>query len=99
MALALRARRSDKIKDIYATPRIERGTQVMTDEDTFQKQIAELEERFGPKTKLRTYQVLTEVVRWLHESGHGNITLSAVDHLLGQKIRAETIITTDGQVK
>ena len=71
----------------------------MTVEDTFKRQIAELERRCGPKTKLRTYQVLTEVVRWLHESGHGNITLSAVDHLLGQKIRAETIITTDGELK
>jgi len=97
MALALRACRSDKIKDIYATPRIERGTQVMTVEDTFQRQIAELEERFGPKTKLRTYQVLTEVVRWLHESGDGNITLSAENHLLGQEICAETTITADGE--
>jgi hypothetical protein len=71
----------------------------MTAEDIFQGQLAELEKRFGPKTKLRTYQVLTEVVRWLDESGHGNITLSAVDHLLGQKIRAETIITTNGEMK
>jgi len=71
----------------------------VTNEDIFQRQIAELEKRFGPRTKVRTYQVLTEVVKWLHESGHGNITLSAVDHLLGQKIRAETIITTDGELK
>jgi len=71
----------------------------MTVEDTFQTQIAELEKRFGPKTRLRTYQVLTEVVKWLRESGHGNITLSAVNHLLGQKIRAETIITTNGELK
>ena len=68
-------------------------------EETFRKQITELEKRFGPQTKLRTYQVLTEVVKWLHESGHGNVTLSAIDHLFGQKIRAETIITTNGQLK
>jgi len=71
----------------------------MTVEHIFQSQIAELEKRFGPRTKERTYQVLTEVIKWLHEEGHGNITLSAVDHLLGQKIRAETIITTNGELK
>jgi hypothetical protein len=71
----------------------------MTAEDIFQGKLTELEKRYGPKTKLRTYQVLTEVVKWLDESGHGNITLSAVDHLLGQKIRAETIITTNGEMK
>ncbi|OHB54308.1 MAG: hypothetical protein A2173_11265 [Planctomycetes bacterium RBG_13_44_8b] len=72
---------------------------MLTIEDVFQRQIDELEKRFGIKTKERTYQVLTEVVRWLDESGHGNITLSAVDHLLGQKLRAETIITTNGEFK
>jgi hypothetical protein len=35
----------------------------MTVEETFQIQIAELEKRFGPKTKLRTYEVLPEVVK------------------------------------
>jgi hypothetical protein len=71
----------------------------MTVEDIFQNPIAELEKKFGSKTKLRTYQVLTEVVRWLHESGDGNITLSAENHVLAQEIRAEAIITTNGELK
>jgi len=66
----------------------------MTAESRFQNQIAELEKQFGSKAKIRTYQVLTEVVRWLRISGHGNLTLSAVEHLLGQKICTKTIITT-----
>ena len=66
-------------------------------EDTFQGQIEELERRFGLKTKLRTYQVLTEVGRWLRESGDGDITLGAADHLLEQEIRAETTITSDAE--
>ena len=66
-------------------------------EDTFQRQIVELERRFGLETKLRTYRVLTEVVRWLRESGHGDITLRAADHLLEQEIRAETTITSDAE--
>jgi len=67
----------------------------MTVKDTFQRQIAELEKRCGPKTMLRTYQVLSELVKWLYESGDGNITLSAENHLLGQEICAETTITAD----
>ena len=67
----------------------------MTVEDTFKRQIAELERRCGPKTTLRTYQVLTEVVRWLYEKGDGNITLSAENHMLRQEICAETTITAN----
>ena len=71
----------------------------MKAEDTFQRQIVELERRFGLKTKSRTYQVLTKVVRWLRGSGDGDITLRAADHLLEQEIRAETTITTDAEPK
>ena len=69
----------------------------MTVEDTFQSQIDELEKRFGPKTKERTYQVLSEVVKWLYETGDGNVTLSAENHLIRQEIRTETTITANGQ--
>ena len=69
----------------------------MTDEDIFQRQIVELEKKCGPETKLRTYEVLSEVVKWLYESGDGDITLSAENHLLAQEIRAENTITTDGE--
>jgi len=57
----------------------------MTVEDRFQRQITELEKRRGQETKLHTYEVLSEVVKWLYESGNGNITLSAENHLLRQK--------------
>lgn len=68
----------------------------MTDEYIFQRQIAELEKRCGQKAKLCTYQVLSEVVKWLYESSDGNITLSAENHLLGQEIHTETTITMGG---
>lgn len=79
----MRACRSDKIKDIYATPRIERGTQVITAEDIFQRQVAKLKKICEPETKLRTYQVLSEVVKRLYESDDVSMTLSAENHPLG----------------
>jgi len=78
-------------------PLIEKRTPVITVEDTFKRQMVELEKRCGPETKLRTYEVLSEVVKWLYERGDGNITLSAENHLLRQEIRAETTITAKGQ--
>ena len=64
----------------------------MTSRDIFEFEIAALEQEIGQSAKSRTYRVLAEVVRWLRQSGHGNVTLSAVNNLLGTKIRTETII-------
>ena len=61
----------------------------------FESEIAALQHHAGTTAELRTYQVLAEVVRWLRQSGHGNVTLSAVNSLLGTKIRTETIIAVE----
>ena len=66
---------------------------LMNAEAILREEIKSLEREFGAKAKLRLCRNLTAVVRWVRESGHGNVTLSAVDHLLGPKIRTETIIT------
>ena len=67
----------------------------MTAKEMFECEVSALEEQAGSKAKTRTYQVLSEVVRWLRQSGHGNVTLSAVNNYLGAKIRTETIISVD----
>jgi hypothetical protein len=64
----------------------------MTSREIFEFEIAALEQEIGKSAESRTYRVLAEVVRWLRQSGHGNVTLSAVNNLLGTKIRTETII-------
>lgn len=56
------------------------------------KEIELLGHKHGIQAQIRTYQVLTEIVRWARESGHGNITLSAIDHIFSEKIKTETYI-------
>jgi hypothetical protein len=67
----------------------------MTPREVFEFEVSALEQEVGTAAKLRAYQVLAEVVRWLRKSGHGNITLSAVNNLFGEKIRTETIVSID----
>ena len=69
----------------------------MTSREIFDVEITALENKMGSKTRLRTYQVLTEVVRWLHHCGHGNITLSAVNSLLAEKLKTETIVSINNK--
>ena len=70
---------------------------LMSPETNLKNEIALLEQEWGLKAKLRAYQNLASVVRWVRESGHGSITLNAVGHLLGEKIRTETVITAGGK--
>jgi len=65
----------------------------MTSREIFESEVSALEQEVGMNAKMRTYQVFAEVVRWLRQNGHGNVTLSAVNNLLGEKIRTETIVS------
>lgn len=47
---------------------------------------------------LRTYKVLSAVIKRLCKTGDGNITLSAEDHLPRQEICAETTVTAGVQI-
>ena len=65
----------------------------MNCEDKLKTEISRLGEQCGPKAERRVCQILTEVVKWVREAGHGSITLHAVDHFLGEKIKTETVVT------
>ena len=52
-------------------------------------------QQYGAKVKSRTCQVLKQVIKWVRVSGHGNVTLSAVDHNFSEKIKTETYIKAD----
>ena len=67
----------------------------MTDEEQFDLAIMALEKEKGLKARLRAYQVFTEVSRWLCQCGHGNLTLSAFNSLLGEKLKTETIVNVN----
>jgi len=66
---------------------------IMYFKELFQKEMEALKREAGDKAEMRNYQVLVELVRWLRKEGHGNVKLSAVDHILGAKFRTDTIIT------
>ena len=70
---------------------------LMNPETNLKNEITLLERECGLKAKLMAYRNLVAVVRWVRESGHGSITLNAVDHFLGDKIRTETVITAGGK--
>lgn len=59
----------------------------------FVKEIKMLESNHGIETVGQTYLVLSEVLKWLNHFGHGEITLSAIEHRLGKKFRTNTVHT------
>lgn len=50
---------------------------------------------FGQEEAAQMLSVLGEVVSWLRREGHGQVTLSAIDHRFGHKIEARTIIAIE----
>ncbi len=41
--------------------------------------------------------ILAKVIEWVHQQGHGDITLHAVDHRLGEQITTRTILKVKRQ--
>ena len=68
----------------------------MPAEHRFKNEMNMLRQQFGWEAEARLYLVMAAVAKWVRDAGHGNVTLSAVNHILGQKIRIETIITAKG---
>ena len=59
-------------------------------------ELGRLAGEFGPTAEVRALIVLAEVIRWLRQHGHGDITLSAQNHLFGKKFRSNTVISVEG---
>jgi len=63
-------------------------------EASLRNELALLEQKCGQKAKSVACQNLAVVARWVRESGHGSITLNAIDHIFSEKIKTETYIKT-----
>ena len=59
----------------------------------FEEEMKLLRRDAGRDSVDRAYRVLALVLRWLRCHGHGNLQLSAVNHMLGTKIRGDTVFT------
>lgn len=65
----------------------------MKAQEDFEEEMRLLERKVGQDAIDRTYCVLTLLLRWLRCHGHGDVTLSAINHMFGAKIRGDTVFT------
>jgi hypothetical protein len=60
---------------------------------SFEKEIESYAREFGDDAASRALRVLCKVLFWGRNFGHGNLVLSAVNHIFGLKIRADTVFS------
>jgi hypothetical protein len=59
----------------------------------FDQEYEALKKKVGEANAVKTLQILSEVIYWLRTFGHGNVTLSAIDHQFSPKFRGDTIFS------
>ena len=59
----------------------------------FEDEISSYAHEFGEDAACRALRILCKVVYWGRKFGHGNLVLSAVNHVFGLKIRADTVFS------
>jgi hypothetical protein len=67
--------------------------------DELNSELDELRQEIGPEAWSSTCRVLAAVVRWLRLAGHGDVKLSAMNHVLGEKFRVDSVVTVGGKIK
>ncbi len=60
---------------------------------SFEKEIESYAREFGDDAAHRALRILCKVLFWGRNFGHGKLVLSAVDHIFGLKIRADTVFS------
>ncbi len=65
----------------------------MKAKEKLEEKMAQLKPMIGADGVARTYLVLADIVHWLIVFGHGEVTLSAVEHRFGLKYRANSVKT------
>jgi len=60
---------------------------------TFEDEITSYAHEFGEEAACRALRVFCKVVYWGKKFGHGDIVISAVNHVFGQKIRGDTVFS------
>lgn len=64
----------------------------------FDQEMRALQDAVGATAARRAYYVFASVVRWLRCYGHGDVRLSAIDHLFALKIRCDTVHDVEANV-
>lgn len=61
----------------------------------FEEQMELLRAEFGQHAIEQAYLILGRVIVWLREHGHGEVRLSAIDHIFASKFRGDTVFSVD----
>ena len=61
----------------------------------FHYQMSILRQENGMTSVEQAYRAFALVVQWLRVSGHGSVTLSAIDHRFSNKIKAESVLCAE----
>lgn len=59
----------------------------------FDREMELLTREVSEASALRAYTLFVQVLRWLRLQGHGELRFSAIDHMVGTKIRLDTVVT------
>jgi len=65
---------------------------MIADKDRFRTELAKLKDVAGLKATNRALNVFIQLLRWARMEGHGSVTISAINHTFGTKLKAETIL-------
>jgi hypothetical protein len=71
----------------------------MRNEDYLTTELETLRRLFGTEREESARRALAVVVRWVRETGHGDVKLSAIDHKLSPKVRFDTVVDVDGAAR
>jgi hypothetical protein len=60
--------------------------------DELTTELEALRRQCGVAQEQETCRVLTAIVRWLREHGHGNVRLAAIDHRFSPKVHFDSVV-------
>jgi hypothetical protein len=63
----------------------------MKEREIFDQEMVRFRSEVGADTEACTYLLFADVVQWLRVFGHGEVTLSAVNHRFGAKYRMNSV--------
>lgn len=61
----------------------------------FEEQMKLLNVEFGQRATEQAYLIFGKVIAWLRKHGHGDVRLSAIDHIFASKFRGDTVFSVD----
>jgi hypothetical protein len=68
----------------------------MRERESLTLELDRIRREHGPEIEARASSVLAGVAEWVRTEGHGEVTVSAVSHMLASKFRVNTVKSVRG---